>query len=84
MKASELNVKLNKNKGVLYCSSLVCQLCHILTKGIFTRSNHLEVFCKTSVLKNFGKFTGKHLCKSLFFNKVADLKSANLLKKTPT
>ena len=25
------------------------------------------------VLKNFTKFTGKHLCQSLFFNKVAGL-----------
>ena len=29
-----------------------------------------EVFCKKSVLKNFAKFTGKHICQSLFFNKV--------------
>ena len=33
----------------------------------------LEVFCKKSVLKNFTKFTGKHLRWSLFFNKVAGL-----------
>ena len=26
---------------------------------------------KKGVLRNFGKFTGKHLCQSLFFNKVA-------------
>ena len=26
---------------------------------------------KKSVLRNFAKFTGKHLCQSLFFNKVA-------------
>ena len=26
------------------------------------------------VLRNFAKFTGKHLCQSLFFNKVAGLK----------
>ena len=32
-----------------------------------------EVFCKNSVLKNFTNFTGKHLCWSLFFNKVAGL-----------
>ena len=32
-----------------------------------------EVFYKTGVLKNFTKFTGKRLCKSLFFNRVADL-----------
>ena len=27
-----------------------------------------------SVLKNFAKLTGKHLCRSLFFNKVAGLR----------
>ena len=27
-----------------------------------------KVFCKKDVLKNFAKFTGKHLCQSLFFN----------------
>ena len=30
-----------------------------------------EVFCKNGVLKNFAKFTGKHLYQSLFFNKGA-------------
>ena len=29
------------------------------------------VLWKEGVLKNFVKFTGKHLCQSLFFNKVA-------------
>ena len=29
-----------------------------------------EVFVKKVVLKNFQKFSGKHLCQSLFFNKV--------------
>ena len=28
---------------------------------------------RSSVLKNFAKFTGKHLCQSFFFNKVASL-----------
>ena len=28
---------------------------------------------KVSVLKNLAKFIGKHLCQSLFFNKVAGL-----------
>ena len=36
------------------------------------------MFCKKGVLRNF---TGKHLCRSLFFNKVAGLRPANLLKK---
>ena len=33
------------------------------------------------VLRNFTKFTGKHLCQSLFFNKVAGLRLSTLLKK---
>ena len=32
-------------------------------------------------LKNLTKFTGKHLCQSLFFNKVAGLRPATLSKK---
>ena len=39
------------------------------------------MFCIKSVLKNFAKFTGKHLCWSLFFNVVAGLRLATLLKK---
>ena len=35
------------------------------------RSSRPEVFCKKVVLRNFGKFTGKHLCQSLYFDKVA-------------
>ena len=30
---------------------------------------------KKGVLRNFAKFAGKHLCQSLFFNKVAGLKT---------
>ena len=45
------------------------------------RSSRPEVFSKKGVLRNFAKFTEKHLCQSLFFNKVADLRSAALLKK---
>ena len=41
-----------------------------------------------SVLKNFRKFTGKHLCQRFRFNKGAGFKGATLLyytkKKTPT
>ena len=31
---------------------------------------------KKGVLRNFTKFTGKHLCQSLFFNKVAGLRDS--------
>ena len=36
---------------------------------------------KKGVLKNFAKFTGKHLRQSLFFNKVAGPMPASLLQK---
>ena len=45
------------------------------------RISRPEVFCEKGVLRNFAKFTGKHLCQSLFFNKVAGLRPATLLKK---
>ena len=48
----------------------------------FFGRRHLEVFCKKGVLKNFTKLIGKHLCQSLFFNKVGSLKPENLFKKT--
>ena len=35
---------------------------------------------KKGILKNFAKFTGKHLCQSLFFNKVVE-QNFNLFKK---
>ena len=35
------------------------------------RNSRPEVFCKKGVLRNFTKFTEKHLCQSLFFYKVA-------------
>ena len=45
------------------------------------RSIRSKVFCKKGVLRYFTKFTGKHLCQSLFFNEVAGLSPATLLKK---
>ena len=37
-----------------------------------TRSSHQRCSVKKVVLRNFAKFTGKHLRQSLFFNKVAN------------
>ena len=36
---------------------------------------------QNGILRNFTKFTGKHLCQSFFFNKVAGLGPATLLKR---
>ena len=43
------------------------------------RSSHPEVFCRRGVLRNFAKSTGRHLCQSLFFNKVAGPKGEETL-----
>ena len=42
------------------------------------RSSHRTCSTKKGVLRNSAQFTGKHLCQSIFFNKVP----TNLLKKT--
>ena len=44
------------------------------------RSSRSDVFCEKGVLRNFAEFTGKHLCHSLFFNKVAG-GACNFIKK---
>ena len=43
--------------------------------SLTNRNSRPEVFCEKGVLRNFAKFTGKHLCHGLFFNKVADPKT---------
>ena len=45
------------------------------------RSNNQRSSIQKGVLKNFTTFTGKHLCWSLSFRKVACLRSATLFKK---
>ena len=39
-----------------------------------------EVFYEKRVLRNCAKFMEKQLCQSLFFNKIAGLRPATLLK----
>ena len=50
---------------------------------INNRSSRSEVFCENGVLENITKFTGKYLCQSLLFDKVAGLRSevCNFIKK---
>ena len=53
-------------------------LIHLLS---FLKKQPLELFCNKGVLRNFAKFTGKHLYQSIFFDKVAGIRPATLLKK---
>ena len=50
-------------------------------QGGILRSSCPEVFRKKGILKNLTKSTGKHLCQSLFFNKVTGLRPVTVLKK---
>ena len=57
------------------------KIIHYRSYKNFDGSSRQEVFCKKGILRNFAKFPGKHLCQSLFFNKVAGLRPATLLKR---
>ena len=49
--------------------------CAYFSKGLNNnndRSSHRRCVVRKGVLRNFAKFTGKHLCQSLFFNIVAE------------
>ena len=51
---------------------------------LLLRSSRLEVSYKKGVHRKFAKFTGKHLCQSLFFLlKLQGFRLAALLKKRP-
>ena len=47
--------------------------CNQVKKQFSSRGSHQRCSMKKGVLKTFTKFTGKLLCQSLFFNKVAGL-----------
>ena len=51
-----------------------------ITAKAFFRSSRPDVFCKKGVLKSFAKFTGKHLCQRLFFNKEFSCEFAKFLR----
>ena len=70
------------HSGWLLLLVLLKIVSHLLMLKV--RSSLPDVFCKKGALRNFAKFTGKHLCQSLFFNKVAGPRAprpATLLKK---
>ena len=60
-----------------YISLVLCLRC--FTFLAINESSRPELFCKKGVLRKFAKFTGKHLCQSLFFDKIADLRQSDCL-----
>ena len=49
--------------------------------NVLFRSSHQRCSGTKGVHRSFTKFTGKHLCQSIFFNKVKGLRPATLLEK---
>ena len=60
------NLKLYSSKDLILQAKCIKYL-------VIFRSSRPDVFCKKGVLRNFVKFIGKHLCQSLYFDKVAGL-----------
>ena len=62
---------------------IFCAVLEVLLRswlhGKFRSSHRRGVLWKKGVVENFTKFTGKHLCQRIFFNK--GLRSATLFKK---
>ena len=87
MFSSKFNVIFQNNfftrdSQVIVSIRFTIKSCSLFLQLQNVRGSHLEVFCKKGALKNFAKFTGKHLFQSLFFfTKVADLRPATLFKK---
>ena len=65
---------LRHNRKKIYETAKYNHICNF-------RSSRPEMFCRKGVPRSFAKFTEKHLCQSLFCNKVASLRPATLLKK---
>ena len=63
---------------LLFWKTRFSSFCHSCFE--FDEEAVAQVFCEKSALRNFTKFTGKHLFQSPFFNKVAGLRLATLLK----
>ena len=65
-----LRMKCRRRKFPIYISgkhAIRHSTCFIVTKK--KTSSRPEMFCRKGVLRNFAKFSGKHLCQSLFFNR---------------
>ena len=70
----------NLNINEMYLSISISFMKDIVLELL--RSSHRRCSVKKGVLRKFAKFTGKHLCQSLFFNKVAAPRPATQLKRS--
>ena len=55
---------------IIYQDYNIYQMSFCILKDLIDRSSHRKCSVRKGVLRNFAKFTEKHLCPGLFFNKV--------------
>ena len=76
---SAYNIKLYKLMSTRISSSaFVGDKEHVLLEAVVRRC-----YIKKGVLENFVKFTGKHLCQGLFFNKISGASNIAKFLRTP-
>ena len=75
--SGKLNLKNSKEelyfvRNSVESKTVLCYGCigALLKMNEWLRSSRLDVFCRKGIFRSFAKFIGKHLCESLFFNKV--------------
>ena len=69
--------------GCEECSYQSFEKCRSSRSQMFFRSSRPKDFCKKAALRDFAKFTGKHLCQSLLIHKVAGQGRQHYLKRDP-
>ena len=80
----QLNIRRGKKLGFQLSHRQTLHICAQFKNRyieVVFRSSHRKCSVKTGVLKSFSELTGKHVCHSLYFNKVAGLPPATLLKE---
>ena len=78
----ETSTKLKRQEIILFTGTPP-PIKRVLQPDVSDRNSHQRCSVRKGVLRIFTKFRGKHLCQSLFFNKVGGLSPATLLKKRP-
>ena len=78
-KQQKFNLRVLLSICLIFCQIQLSVL--LIKKTCDVQKQPLEVFCKKRCSWDFAKFTGKLLCKSLFFDKIAGLRHATSLKK---
>ena len=67
---------LMQTRQVKYSKSQRLSFCVVLQ--LATRRSCSQMLFKIGAIKSFAKFIGKHLCQSLFFNKVSGLRPSRM------